>query len=119
HKYLKEFYLTGNVEGINIGNYEIKLKDNFEYLFGDHLLVNLWLHPDTSKARWSKVWDSMTTSYPLNYSVDLYSDNREHFFESSSQGGIYTEYGAYGGLEERMVKYFVLSDCFTDEKNFN
>lgn len=117
HQYLKEYFLTGQTRELNISDYQPLVNDyvgsNF---FTYHLLVNFWLNPDQSEGRWNSVWYSMAKNYPLTRCVGSYQKNRERFFESASQGGVYNEYGAYGGLEERMVKYFVLSDHYTEEK---
>ncbi|MDE1462696.1 hypothetical protein [Spartinivicinus poritis] len=117
HKYLKQYFLTGKDEELNInGDYQKLVEDFDADFYWLHLLVSMWLHPDTSKKRWVSHWEAMTDNYPIPHSINTYEDNRRLFFDSANQGGVYTEYGAFGGLEERMVKFFVLSDHYTDEK---
>ena len=104
---LRDYFMTG-VEN-----------DVFEEI-GEDVLLNLWLHPDISTERWAGYWHELTQrEFKGNrYSRD-YEQMQYEFFklstESRSEHAPYTDYGFCGGLEERIVKFLVPGQIYSDE----
>ncbi len=106
--------------------YEIKdFKDNYylsEEVTGFHdpvgweprPILPMWLSPDQSQEQWDRIWAHCIETY--NFRFDYY---REQFLIYAHIGErIPTKeqtYGAFGGMEQRLLEVFVRSDTYTDD----
>jgi hypothetical protein len=131
-KYSLEFYNFMSISSYNtkaIKN-EIFLADGhpdevdhdswFHYakFFGDwgpKPLLGFFLCSDQSQEAWDKIWES-TINGNGRSSYDMV---RDHFLRSCGatldDSPEATAFGRYGGLEQRMLPYFVRSDVYTDD----
>lgn len=100
---MRDYYLTGEMNQTVVEN---RCTPLFE----------LWLHPDTSEARWEGIWQDLLTRYSgTNTSDELFITSQREFFRAA--GGSYCdpEFGVFGGMEERLLKFFLPIDAYTDE----
>jgi hypothetical protein len=103
---LKNYFLTGDATFIKG---EDGLMDGF-------VLAQLWLHPDTSQERWDDLWHKLTDAYDHNDELFGFSSDREKFFRAACSSSDYGPQGAFNGMEERLVKFFIRADRYTQEK---
>lgn len=106
-KYLKQDYLSDSLTG-----------DNHPCYWEPVPLIGMWLSPDQSEVMWQQVWDSLLGE-SKGWSYD-FKRTREEFFtvaHSGEQGVTVNDqvFGAFGGLEQRLLKEFVRSDVYTDD----
>jgi len=80
-------------------------------------LMGMWLSPDQSEACWNEIWDEFVTDRQSAWFFRV----RERFLTIAHDGLTHAsksegyEYGAFGGLEKRLLDVFVRSKIYTDE----
>ena len=107
YKGLREYFMTGDENSVSGG-------------IREDVLVNLWLHPDTSEQRWAEYWHELThREFKGNRRDRSYEQMQSNFFklstETRSHHTPYTDYGFCGGLEERIVNFLVPGKVYSDE----
>ncbi len=108
YKGLKHYFITG--------------EDKYDVLAetAEKVILNLWLHPDTSEVRWNEYWHELThKEFKGNRRSRSYEQMQMQFFklatDSYSMNEPYSDYGFCGGLEERIAYFFVRSPVFTHD----
>jgi len=116
-------------KNLKIDGYEIKgFKDNYylsEEVTGFHdpvgweptPILPMWLSPDQSREQWARIWDHLANGDSgCEWDFELY---RKWFLDYAHTGErIPTKeqtYGAFGGMEQRLLDVFVRSETYTDD----
>lgn len=106
-KYSKEDYLALDLNG-----------ESHPMYWEPVPLIGMWLSPDQSDEMWDEIWGSLSAeSKGWSYSFEKI---REQFLERAHNGEtdvsvLDQTYGAFGGLEQRLLKEFVRSEVYTDD----
>ncbi len=77
-------------------------------------ILPMWLSPDQSQEQWDRIWDHCVESY--NFRFDHF---RKEFLADAHTGEYLPTkeqtYGAFGGMEQRLLEVFVRSETYTDD----
>lgn len=103
-KELKEDYLADDLDG-----------DYHPMYWQPRPLAGLWLSLDQSEEKWAEVMAHCEETYRFRF-----DQKREQFLERAHNGEtdvsvLDQTYGAFGGLEQRLLKEFVRSEVYTDD----
>jgi len=116
-------------KNLKADGYEIKdFKENYylsEEVTGFHdpvgweptPLLPMWLSPDQSQEQWDRIWSHLASGNTgCEWDFELY---RKWFLDCAHTGErIPTKeqtYGAFGGMEQRLLEVFVRSETYTDD----
>jgi hypothetical protein len=118
-KRIKDYFFSGD-EAILTKPYDYTSAEGISPLRYLRFVVQLWLHPNTSEERWNLLWAQLTTDYPQDEEARVYTgfeSSRKTFFSEAAYRGFqcFPAHGAFNGLEERLTRFFVRADRYTDE----
>ena len=103
---IKEYYVEG---------FEEDPEDMFEFYPTPTLAF--WLAADQSEQSWQAIWQEYKEEHASGF---VFSDDVKQFLDAAHLGeegvaSLEQTYGAFGGLEQRMLAYFVPTTIYTDE----
>ncbi len=79
-------------------------------------LFELWLHPDQSEARWQGLWQELLNRYSGTATPGRsFKKSREEFFRAALRSPCDPEFGVFGGMEERLLAFFLPIERYTDD----
>lgn len=86
---------------------------DFDYSILEEPLYVFFLEPNQSQEFWDEYWED----FFCDCTFDCYELMRKDFFNSSHivTPKIKEPFGAFGGLEQRLLPYFVRNNVYTDE----
>lgn len=126
-------YVKGTLRSLSRDSYDIKkikphYVDGFEsnpnemFNFFPEPIIQFWLYADQSGETWNDIWDeyiSVKQNFSRHRELFLYVANLGEVIHYSdgkeALSGIKQVYGAFGGLEEQMLKYMVPTEVYTDD----